>query len=474
MNIIRNGFRFRSIRSNFFLTGLVFITFLSFFSYHNSINDESSYIERAIPLRNNFAGSHLNIMSDIDELESNKAEVQHLLERNNLKNYKSMYTSMRKPKSSPEKYLILEYTNVFFKPKFCDKKPEEIFNSEFETCEYTNCDYTCDKIDHLSKADALIFHQRDLEAEFERSKKKFENWFKTTKQFPFKTIEQKLQNNPDQVWILWNDEATSIDQNFNSISPFFNWTLSYKTNAEIFEGSYGYFKKNTDLTEENAAYYKSEILRNFAQRQNAILWFVSNCKSKSREKIALEISRYYPVHIYGKCDLSDQISDEQMQVQYPYLKIFGDNELCKRGSQCEDEKFKSYKYYLAFENRNCSDYITEKVWKAFNKNLIPIVFQPSRDSYRRFSIPSKSLIHLEDFENDIKKMTDYLAKIDLDFNFYLDHVKWTFMYLRTIDDPKQTEPHRMCQLCKQLNTMRDKISYDKISNFFNEKCSKIY
>lgn len=39
-------------------------------------------------------------------------------------------TSMHRIKKSS--YLIVEYTNVFFKPKFCDKSSKEIFNSDIE------------------------------------------------------------------------------------------------------------------------------------------------------------------------------------------------------------------------------------------------------------------------------------------------------------------------------------------------------
>ena len=34
---------------------------------------------------------------------------------------------------------------------------------------------------------------------------------------------------------------------------------------------------------------------------------------------------------------------------------------------------KKYKYYLAFENSNCVDYITEKFWDSLKHKLLPIV-----------------------------------------------------------------------------------------------------
>ena len=57
---------------------------------------------------------------------------------------------------------------------------------------------------------------------------------------------------------------------------------------------------------------------------------------------ALTLSRYIKVDIYGKCSPNG-------------LK-------CARSKneECMDELQKDYKFYLAFENSNCRDYISEK------------------------------------------------------------------------------------------------------------------
>lgn len=40
---------------------------------------------------------------------------------------------------------------------------------------------------------------------------------------------------------------------------------------------------------------------------------------------------------------------------------------------------KDYKFYLAFENSNCRDYITEKAYSnALMRNILPIVVSVSR------------------------------------------------------------------------------------------------
>ncbi|CAF0723537.1 unnamed protein product [Brachionus calyciflorus] len=408
-------------------------------------------------------------INDLDEIKLSQLKINEQIETNTFSVYKEVYSLERNLKKSNEKYMILEYTNVFFAPKFCSKSSEEIFNSQIEKCEFNNCEYTCDKLKFLSSADALIFHQRDVEAEFELKYNNFDEWFHRTLQIPFKTPEEKLKNNPEQIWILWNDEATKINSAFNSISKLFNWTLSFKTDAEIFEGSYGFFLPNKHISESDLIRYKEEIHENFVKRENAILWFVSNCKSKLRSRVALEISQYYPLHIYGKCDLSKDFTESEIKAKYPYLKVFS-NEKCSRDSECELEKFQSYKYYLAFENTNCTDYVTEKIWKSLNKHMIPIALQPNRQSYQSFSIPSKSFIHLEDYDFNVRQLTNHLNSINQDFSLYYKYLKWTYVYLKTHNDGKETEPHRMCQLCKKLNTFKKRISYKRIADFFNDRC----
>ena len=58
-----------------------------------------------------------------------------------------------------------------------------------------------------------------------------------------------------------------------------------------------------------------------------------------RLEYAKELSKYISVDIYGACS----------------------NKTCPRSSgRCFDMLNNQYKFYLAFENSNCQDYITEK------------------------------------------------------------------------------------------------------------------
>lgn len=206
--------------------------------------------------------------------------------------------------------------------------------------------------------------------------------------------------------------------------------------------------------------YTNEFLR----RKNAIVWFVSNCKAQARLNLALEISKLYPVYIFGRC--SQSLGDSESS--YAHLHIIKDS--CASGSECEREQLESFKYYLAFENTNCSDYVTEKVWRSLGKSIIPIVLQPARDSYARYRLPSKSIIHMQDFDNSPKRLVDYLNRIDASFPLYYEHLKWTSVYTKAYFSAQYIEPLRMCQFCRMLNTYEPVVYYNKIASFFNNQC----
>ena len=83
---------------------------------------------------------------------------------------------------------------------------------------------------------------------------------------------------------------------------------------------------------------------NYAQNKTKkVAWFVSNCGAKNnRLEYAHALQKYIDVDIYGTCGTKS----------------------CPRhsGDRCLDILAKEYKFYLAFENSNCRDYITEKFY----------------------------------------------------------------------------------------------------------------
>ena len=67
------------------------------------------------------------------------------------------------------------------------------------------------------------------------------------------------------------------------------------------------------------------------------------------------IQRHIPVDIYGGCGPL-KFEREKQWVNKEKLTLMAE-----------------YKFYLAFENANCMDYITEKTWNHLGNGIIPVV-----------------------------------------------------------------------------------------------------
>ena len=83
------------------------------------------------------------------------------------------------------------------------------------------------------------------------------------------------------------------------------------------------------------------------------LKIISNCGSNDKSErlnYILELKKYAQVDVYGKC-----------------------GKPCPNYLRCKQIISAEYKFYLAFENSICKDYITEKFFRILNYNIIPVV-----------------------------------------------------------------------------------------------------
>ena len=143
---------------------------------------------------------------------------------------------------------------------------------------------------------------------------------------------------PNQVWVLYFLESPLHTPMLGGFKNLINWTATYRRDSTIV------------TPYEKFVPYKhpKTVLRNFATgKTRKVAWFVSNCGAKSgRMAYVKELQKHIEVDIYGLCG--------------PFK--------CTRGpkSKCDAMLSKVYKFYLAFENSNCKDYVTEKLyWNAY-------------------------------------------------------------------------------------------------------------
>ncbi|CAL8130857.1 unnamed protein product [Orchesella dallaii] len=152
--------------------------------------------------------------------------------------------------------------------------------------------------------------------------------------------------------------------------------------------------------------------------------FISNCNSINRRlKFAHQLQRYVNVDIYGFC---------------------GELECFKyKQEECFAMLKKEYHFFLSFENTNCRDYITEKLFiNAFENDIIPIVLGAHPDDYKA-TCPEKSYIHVEDFENP-KALANYMQHLVENPVEYNSYFRWkgTGEFIDT---------HFFCRICAMVH-----------------------
>lgn len=132
-----------------------------------------------------------------------------------------------------------------------------------------------------------------------------------------------------------------------------------------------------------------------------------------------------------------------------------------------------YKFYLAFENSNCRDYITEKFFinsighNSDQLNVLPIVMGGHPDDYRR-AAPPNSYIHVDDFKSPAH-LAQYLNKLDKDDIAYNQYFEWK-------SKPRKGEfvnTYFWCRLCSLLhappNRQKPLVSYENIADWWASK-----
>ncbi len=131
------------------------------------------------------------------------------------------------------------------------------------------------------------------------------------------------------------------------------------------------------------------------------MWFVSNCFASFRLQFGLDLQKHFTFLIHGKCRNFFNFRKSGFNLNYYVYSIYekfydifwflfklnNEKDECPRNSDCELKNLNENKFYLSFESKNCTDYITEKLWRVLYAKMIPIVIQPSRIYYEMILPP---------------------------------------------------------------------------------------
>ncbi|XP_045504091.1 glycoprotein 3-alpha-L-fucosyltransferase A-like [Colias croceus] len=207
-----------------------------------------------------------------------------------------------------------------------------------------------------------------------------------------------IKRPPNQIWILYYLECPYHTASLRPTTvDVFNWTATYRHDSDIVAPYEKWVYHDPIVTEK-------ELERNYAaNKTKKVAWFVSNCHARNRRlQYARQLAKHIAVDIYGAC---------------------GSHHCPRTDPNCLEMLDKEYKFYLAFENSNCRDYITEKFFvNGLQHDVLPIVMGARPSDYAAVA-PHNSYVHVEEFANP-EELASYLRRLDEDDSLYNSYFKW--------------------------------------------------
>ena len=357
------------------------------------------------------------------------------------------------PRNEPQ--MILIYTSLNGRLPWPGLKTSQDFTQfNGQNCRETNCKLTYDKRD-FTNSKVVIFRALTM---------------------PSRTEMLNLQQRrpKDQVWIyftLENPIVTSYmapHKNRRDLDNVFNWTMNYMRDSDIYH-PYGFY-----LPLNHSEFSPPSSINHAKGKSRLAVWTCSGHglfvnERKLRVLYVRQLRKHIPIDVYGK---------SAIYFHQPSLK-----KKCIKGKDyygTEDCRslLQNYKFFLAFENMNCEDYITEKYWcTPLELGMVPVVMGGA--DYKALAIPG-SYINVMDFPS-IKKLAEYLLFLDENDDEYNRYFEWKKYYkvggcLRPRVNMSNNYPW-MCEVCAAANNHSlAKKTYRKIQDFYNpdKRCAIQY
>lgn len=327
----------------------------------------------------------------------------------------NMTATTIQPNSDPKTilfYAVPEYKNRYLRKDF-----------QYTNCEYKNCIITYNR-SKLLTADALVFY---VGIRKER--------------LGLEPPIQPEMRHPDQAWIFSSNEPPehfyNMDFRAKSWQNTMNWSMLYRFDSDI-PNPYGFL-----LRQHNPEKRDYEAIFN-AKTRNA-LWMVSHCHVSSERRLYVNsmIKNGFSVDILGGCGPDgNRISNEDLERIIP-----------------------TYRYYLAFENSFCHDYISEKYFANYNLSWI-VVVRGGAD-YGNL-LPENTYVNTADFSN-VSSLTDHLIQLGNDREKYINMLREKDRYA-SIRWPANWN----CEICRRLNNIsKYRNVYGNIEEFLiNNQCKR--
>ncbi|XP_047490486.1 alpha-(1,3)-fucosyltransferase 7-like isoform X2 [Penaeus chinensis] len=318
------------------------------------------------------------------------------------------YLYLEEPLGTPKDrtFLIL----IWKKGLYMEQRFVNEFTSEkkdpFARCSVRNCKMTYEDED-VRIADAVVFHLHTTPGphDFPNRTRASQRWIWLTDESPFHTF------------------MLAQDKDISHYNGYFNWSMSYRMDSDI-PVPYGRTLKLAESERSN------NTVDYFSTKSKVVAIMASNCGGpNSRWEYVHELEKHIDLDSYGGCG----------------------NLKCPGHFGVDCPALNQYKFYLAFENSNCPEYITEKVWwNAFHKGAVPVVMGGPVESYRKI-LPPNSFLHIDDFETP-KDLAKHIKALSENSTAYNHFHAWRREFRVSNEHAYFQSPiYHYCRICEALN-----------------------
>ncbi|XP_016042883.1 alpha-(1,3)-fucosyltransferase 7 [Erinaceus europaeus] len=256
----------------------------------------------------------------------------------------------------------------------------------------------------LGHADVVVFHHRELQS---------------------RRAHLPLDLRPQgQPWVWASMESPSHTHGLGRLHGIFNWVLSYQRNADIFV-PYGRLEPHTGPAPP------------LPPKSGLAAWVISNFQEQQRRaQLFRQLKKHLRVDVFGRA------------VRRP---------LC---SDCLLPTVARYLFYLAFENSQHRDYITEKFWRnSLAAGVVPVVLGPPRATYEAF-VPPDAFVHVDDFSS-ASELAAFLSSMNQ--SCYRRYFAWRErLRVRLVGDWRE----RFCAICTRYPHLPRGQVYHDLEGWF--------
>ncbi|XP_040898316.1 alpha-(1,3)-fucosyltransferase 7 [Toxotes jaculatrix] len=270
--------------------------------------------------------------------------------------------------------------------------------------------FLTDDTSTFSTADVVVFHHEELSR-------------------GLSPLPLHLDRPASQHWVWMSLEPPVNNANLAQFNGLFNWTMSYRCDADI-SIPYGKTILGGDKLGFQAALNRSCF----------VSWVVSKYQPhQARAVVYQSLQTYIPIEVYGRWN----------------KKPLSNKKLLPTIAKCL--------FYLSFENSKAKDYISEKLWRnAFQAGAIPVVLGPSRATYEALAPPG-SFIHVDDFKNTAD-LAVYLKQVAADKQASEGYFQWHHTHqVKTYTDWRE----RLCQICVKYPSLPVSKVYQDLESWVN-------